>query len=356
VKAIYKRFNFIFFAIFLALFVAGAAFYLISPQILSWFIQYKLLSLNIETTELLVSHPGLKKISVERFQGKSTGEHEFSITLNNIELEFSASSLLHGRLESIAIKEGKVLLSPLEISSGQLIAKLIMSRTPDGNAIQQFLLKAQDVEGNIFNIPFAKLDVQMSNKESTSNATEYTLKAHTNILDGSITVQNGQISNTFRKWFIPLTISDVSLEKVLSLYPEAAIEATGKINGFIPVLISENNVTIEDGSIEAKPPGGIIKYHGTLPAADPSSQMQFTLRAISDFKYQVLRASIVMKELSKLVLQIHLEGQNQKVAGDRPVHLNLNVEDDLAALIKSIRIAKGLTRAVKEHETKGLNE
>ena len=79
----------------------------------------------------------------------------------------------------------------------------------------------------------------------------------------------------------------------------------------------------------------------------------YALKAVEDFRYNSLKTTARYAPDGQLDLDISLEGTSPKLAADRPVHLNIHAEQNLPALMQSLRFSKGLTeeldKRVKQH-------
>jgi hypothetical protein len=64
------------------------------------------------------------------------------------------------------------------------------------------------------------------------------------------------------------------------------------------------------------------------------------LQALSDFHDNVLKIGVQYEEEGTLNLTARAEGQNPDWQHGRPVHFNLNVQENIPALLKSLRIVQ----------------
>jgi hypothetical protein len=83
-----------------------------------------------------------------------------------------------------------------------------------------------------------------------------------------------------------------------------------------------------------------------LAEANPSVKM--VVEALSNFQYQVLDVTSDYKPGGDLNLQIRLEGENPDWQEGQPVHLNLNLEENIPALLRSLQLSGEITERVRE--------
>ncbi len=137
-----------------------------------------------------------------------------------------------------------------------------------------------------------------------------------------------------------LELNNLSLKQLVELgeYPE--FEISGAVHGQLPVTISDQGVRIDQGWFEAKPPGGVVRYQQdlqlSLAAADP--QLQLVRDVLRNFEYDSLRAQVNYSEQDELLLAVQILGANPEVADGRKIHLNLNLEENIADLLRSMRM------------------
>ena len=142
-----------------------------------------------------------------------------------------------------------------------------------------------------------------------------------------------------------LRASSIDLAEILSIKEFEAIEISGSIGAELPVTIEGKTVTIVGGTLTGEPPGGIIRYLPGL-AADESdlSTIGLATRALSNFEYETLTSEVDYTADGDLNLQMHLTGRNPDLEDNRPVILNLGVENNIPQMLRSLQAA----RAVEE--------
>ena len=80
--------------------------------------------------------------------------------------------------------------------------------------------------------------------------------------------------------------------------------------------------------------------------AESNQQMRFVLDALSNFHYHTLQVSADSTPKGDVTLHVMLQGANPDWQSGRPVHLNLNVQENIPTLLRSLRLADELGEAL----------
>ncbi len=157
---------------------------------------------------------------------------------------------------------------------------------------------------------------------------------------------NGQTASTV------LILEDIPLQKLLDLQGMKKIRATGTVGGNIPVVMGEGRFEIAAGQMDAVQTGRIV-YETTPEEREAANQsLRFTYEALSNFLYSELASSISMKPDGQSSIRLQLRGVNPSFQDGRPVHLNLNVEQNLLDLLRSLTISTSIEKAISEKNRK----
>lgn len=122
------------------------------------------------------------------------------------------------------------------------------------------------------------------------------------------------------------------------------LKITGTMSGMLPVAIIENAVRIENGRLTNDPPGGVIRYKGADAAAGASSNAQLAVvtGALSNFVYNSLTARVDYTETGDLKLGMRLEGTNPDRDPTQPIILNLNVDNNIPQMLRSLQAVRSI--------------
>lgn len=149
-----------------------------------------------------------------------------------------------------------------------------------------------------------------------------------------------------------LNVDGVQLDRLLQLEQQQGLEGSGVLDGSIPITLNGKTVTIHEGRVAVRPPGGVIRFapldetRRMLVRAKP--EMELVLRALENFRYDVLRAAVNYQEDGTLLLETRLEGKNPDMKEVPPVHFNLNVEENIPALLQSVQVVKDIEQRLEK--------
>lgn len=142
------------------------------------------------------------------------------------------------------------------------------------------------------------------------------------------------------------SLRNLDLAKILSVEQQKRLQGTGTLHGTLLVTITPRGVIVNDGVIEAQPPGGTIRY----ASAPESSKMllesdwplQLVTEALNNFQYSLLRVGVKYGETGTLDLNARLEGTNPDLRNTPPIHLNLTLQEHIPTLLKSLRVTEDI--------------
>jgi hypothetical protein len=142
--------------------------------------------------------------------------------------------------------------------------------------------------------------------------------------------------------------TNVDLAEIVKTQQLDDIVATGRIDGIIPVEINESGVFIHDGIFTNDVRNGTIRYN---PATGTEQLKQnpitgIALDALRDFRYSYLSAGVNFTPDGRLTINLQLKGSSPELDTSRPVHLNINTEQNLLSLLKSLRYAQGVSEKI----------
>ena len=145
-----------------------------------------------------------------------------------------------------------------------------------------------------------------------------------------------------------LNTRDIDLARVVETQQLQDIAVTGTVNGTIPVEINENGIFIDHGAFASAVQNGTIRY---TPATGTDRLKQnpltgIALDALRDFRYDHLSADVNYTPEGVLTINLKLQGTSPELETTRPVHLNINTEQNLLSLLKSLRYADGISAKI----------
>ena len=170
----------------------------------------------------------------------------------------------------------------------------------------------------------------------------------TGFLDGTVALQNIDYDMSRKEGETTLLLNNIPLQKMLDLQGTKKIYATGTVKGKIPVKMKSETFEIQNGGMNAEQSGQII--YATTPEERAASNqgLRTTYEALSNFLYVQLVSSISMTPNGQSVITINLKGSNPDFQAGRPVELNLNVQQNLLDLMRTLSISSNVEQIISE--------
>ncbi len=170
----------------------------------------------------------------------------------------------------------------------------------------------------------------------------------TGFLDGTVAIKSINYDMSRKEGETTLLLNNIPLQKMLDLQGTKKIYATGTIRGSIPVKIKTETFEILDGSMNAEQSGQIIYATTPEERAAANQGLRTTYEALSNFLYVQLASSISMAPNGQSVITVNLKGSNPDFQAGRPVELNLNVQQNLLDLMRTLSISSNVEQIISE--------
>jgi len=172
---------------------------------------------------------------------------------------------------------------------------------------------------------------------------------HMSAFGGTIQAQPFSFRTAASTNTVTMNAEAIRLDRLLTLEEFSAVKVSGTVGATLPITIEGDVITISNGKLFGEPPGGVIRYQpeATAGATDASS-IGFVTRALSNFEYKTLTSDIEYNAEGDLKLQLQLTGKSPAVDENRPIVLNLGVENNVPQMLKSLRAARSVEEILAE--------
>ena len=178
--------------------------------------------------------------------------------------------------------------------------------------------------------------------------------AETRILGGRFWLPAGTLDLAAPQQRLSARLEGVQLGDVLAAYPTEGLSGSGLIDGSFDVQRSAAGLSVQDGKLAARVPGGVLRFRSpkieALGQANPA--MKIVTEALHNFHYDLLTSDVRYDERGKLNLGLRLNGRNPALEGGRPINFSINLEEDIPALLTSLqlsdRVSETIQRRVQE--------
>ena len=164
------------------------------------------------------------------------------------------------------------------------------------------------------------------------------------ILGGTVTADPFRYDLDADRNQLTLDARNIQLPLMAGLADLEAVTITGSVSGHIPVTIRGKNVIIDEGYLENDPPGGVIQYRGGAAGnvVDDTSQLGIVTRTLRNLEFDSLTSAVNYSGDGDLVLKMRLKGINPDVDPTQPVILNLNVENNVPQMLRSLQATRSI--------------
>lgn len=173
---------------------------------------------------------------------------------------------------------------------------------------------------------------------------------HSALMGGQVQIAAGQWDLAAGELLLPLKVQGLELEQLFILYPTEGLAGSGTLDGLLPLRIDAAGVTIHQGQLAARQPGGQLQFHSerirALGRSNPA--MQLVTQSLEDFRYGALTSQVNYDRQGKLQLDIRLQGQNPAIEGGRPIHFNIKLEEDIPSLLASLQLTDKVSEIIQQ--------
>jgi hypothetical protein len=178
--------------------------------------------------------------------------------------------------------------------------------------------------------------------------------AEARLLGGRLWLDPGRADLAAGTQQLTARLRGLQLPLLLEAYPAEGLSGTGVIDGEMQVQRSAAGISVEQGSLKAREPGGTLQFRSAkiqaLGQANPA--MRLVTEALDDFHYDLLASDVRYAADGTLDLGLKLHGRNPALEGGRPINFSINLEEDIPALLTSLqlsdRVSETIQRRVQE--------
>ncbi|GAB6260450.1 YdbH domain-containing protein [Photobacterium sp. R1] len=180
------------------------------------------------------------------------------------------------------------------------------------------------------------------NGEFDTRKPDYALhRASARVLGGYLSTQGVTSHSLTNIDVIPLRIQRLSLKKLMDLFNAKDVELTGLLDGMLPIQIEDGKPVIKKGTLFSRSPGGILRYKqessiGKNIESGNTNSLKVIAGILRNYQYDSLAIDIDYSKDGQLNASSRFKGHNPDFLHGRPVNINLNIQDDIPALIKTL--------------------
>lgn len=186
-------------------------------------------------------------------------------------------------------------------------------------------------------------------KENFSQALIIIEEVHTDVLGGRINAPLIRFDTSKDINSFGIEIEGLEIEQLAALEANSGVNATGKLDGVLPIILLPEGPQIPAGTLFARAPGGTVSYRGqgaeSLKKSDPN--VSLAMQVLDDFRYDKLETNVIYQPDGALNLGLQFQGHNPSFFDGQATHLNLNLEYNLLDLLESLRISNDIVQKLE---------
>lgn len=151
------------------------------------------------------------------------------------------------------------------------------------------------------------------------------------------------------KNLIEIDTAKFDLAQLTPLFKSKGLQMSGLVAAALPIEIGEEGVEMVDGTIRQKGPGVIIYNPEDQEMLRRAGMPKIVIEALKNFHYNNLEADMAYQPDGQLDLAVRIRGKSPSAGTERPIHLNLNIEQNLLSLLESLRYSDIFDRKIEEY-------
>jgi len=175
------------------------------------------------------------------------------------------------------------------------------------------------------------------------------------VAGGTLHVDGLKLDLASKRISVPVLVDDVDLASLLALAAVEGLAGTGRIEGTLPLVRENGKLSIEDGLLRATG-DGTLRYTPTESvrslATSRPEDLGLAVEAFSDFRYDLLEATVSGDLDGALAIGLHVRGSNPSFQNGRAVELNLKLAAHVLDLVRegvaAYRVPERIEERVRE--------
>jgi hypothetical protein len=167
------------------------------------------------------------------------------------------------------------------------------------------------------------------------------------VFGGRVLSAGGDLALDGSDGMLELQLERIDVERILALGAYEGVQASGLLSGTLPVRLDATGISVAAGALHAETPGGSIRYTGGTGTGN--SAVDFVNTTLNNYRYDVLDASVNYLPEGELSLAIQMQGVNPDNNPEQRINLNLNISDNIPALLRSLQAGRSVTEAVEAY-------
>ncbi|ASP38132.1 hypothetical protein CHH28_05280 [Bacterioplanes sanyensis] len=175
-------------------------------------------------------------------------------------------------------------------------------------------------------------------------------EGRTRLLGGTVRIPQAAYDSRKDINAFGIAVDHIELQQVAALEAKAEVNATGLLDGVLPIIVAPDGVSVPAGHLFARAPGGTLSYQNQTSAALGGSHegVAMAMNLLSDFHYDTLQSSIRYQPDGELNLGLSFAGSNPNFFDGQATELNINLDYNLLDLLHSLRVTQNLVQELEQ--------
>lgn len=151
-------------------------------------------------------------------------------------------------------------------------------------------------------------------------------------------------------WRIPLNVSQIDLERLLTVLDVPGLSGNGRLSGQLPLVWTAAGVEIRNGQLSSQQ-AGQLRYVSTVPVTDNPG-----LQALRDFRYSQFGLDLDYQADGKYAVNMRLDGNNPEFYSGHPIAFKLKLDGALPGLFKGALLSGDFDAYILKQLQQGILE
>ena len=190
-----------------------------------------------------------------------------------------------------------------------------------------------------------KANYQLRPNDSAVDVTELEFSA----FGGTVRTDPFSLDTGFADQTVMVRVDSLDLTEVLKVQDFETIDVTGRIDAELPVTFGTGGFRVDRGQLTGVAPGGVIHYsQGAAAPQSTGGAMDIVTQALSNFEYDTLSSEVTYTEDGDLILKMQLMGRNPDMESNRPIVLNLGIENNIPQMLRSLQASRSVRDVLEQ--------
>ncbi|WOX05187.1 intermembrane phospholipid transport protein YdbH family protein [Microbulbifer pacificus] len=165
------------------------------------------------------------------------------------------------------------------------------------------------------------------------------------LLEGALTADKLMWNLNGEERHSRLQFTGLSIGALAKEMESTNFAASGLLDASIPLTTDRQGITVDNGTVKSRPPGGRLRYYGAFSPSMLGSNPQLKLLAgaLEDYNYRDISGTMSYPLSGDLTLNLKLTGRSAAIDANRDLIINLNLENNVPSMLRSLQASRDLT-------------